>query len=143
MIFKKFPYRLQTILYLIIDLKGILVSTNPIGAFCLGYRIKTDLVGYPVSNLFHYEYHERLKLDSIECIKNPNNKIERKSFLCCRDEKLVLVKTTIQVLITNKVKPDILLICEPISDLNLSNMYWQDRKTHSEYIAAFSNILAS
>jgi PAS domain S-box-containing protein len=125
--------------YFTLDAMGIILSVNQFGAKQLGYRCE-ELIQKPIFSLFQRSDHQRLSDALVALLKTSPSEISNWEFrLDCPASKVVWVKVVARILPSveenfshtyNRASPEILMICEDITEHKSKDSLGQEEGFH-------------
>lgn len=110
----RFLYEENPSMYFTVDTEGIVQSVNPFGASQLGYEV-ADLVGQPVTRVFHAEDREAVGQQLRVCVENPGTAFSWELRKVHSDGRTLWVREAARAVRDRDERLVVLIVCEDIT----------------------------
>ncbi len=110
----RFLYEQNPSMYFTVDDAGIVQSVNPYGAEQLGYEV-ADLIGQPVTGVFHPDDREAVRKQLQECVDNPGMAFTWELRKVRSDERVIWVREVARAARDRHDNMVVMVVCEDVT----------------------------
>jgi PAS domain S-box-containing protein len=114
-------------IYFILDIVGVVLTVNPLGAMYLGYTVN-NLIEEPVFDLFYPKDERKLQIGLMDCMRCQTNFFKSDCSLVCKDGSIILTKVTAQMMQGSDINHNVLLVCQPVGDRQPGNRFLRRKR---------------